>query len=83
MSFDECVGFPHTRKYVEESVERTLRWAKRGKDVHSNENQSLFGNSTIKQSTKVSKVGDFPGSPVIKTSRFHFRSFRFNPYSGN
>ena len=43
MSFDECVGFPHTRKYVEESVERTLRWAKRGKDVHSNENQSLFG----------------------------------------
>ena len=43
MSFDECVGFPHTRKYVEESVERTLRWAKRGKDVFKNENQSLFG----------------------------------------
>ena len=43
MSFDECVGFPHTRKYVEESVERTLRWAKRGKDVFNNENQSLFG----------------------------------------
>ena len=43
MSFDECVGFPHTRKYVEESVERTLRWAKRGKDVFNNKNQSLFG----------------------------------------
>ncbi len=43
MSFDECVGFPHTRKYVEESVERTLRWAKRGKDVHANPRQSLFG----------------------------------------
>ncbi len=43
MSFDECVGFPHTRKYVEESVERTLRWAKRGKDVFNNERQSLFG----------------------------------------
>ena len=43
MSFDECVGFPHTREYVEESVERTLRWAKRGKDVFNNENQSLFG----------------------------------------
>ena len=28
MCFDECVGFPHTREYVEESVERTLRWAK-------------------------------------------------------
>ena len=43
MSFDECVGFPHTREYVEESVERTLRWARRGKDVFSNERQSLFG----------------------------------------
>ena len=43
MSFDECVGFPHTRKYVEESVERTLRWAKRGKDVFNNPRQSLFG----------------------------------------
>ncbi len=43
MSFDECVGFPHTRKYVEDSVERTLRWAKRGKDVFNNPRQSLFG----------------------------------------
>ena len=43
MSFDECIGFPHTREYVEQSVERTLRWAKRGKDVHSNPNQALFG----------------------------------------
>lgn len=25
------------------SVERTLRWAKRGKDAHKNPNQSLFG----------------------------------------
>lgn len=43
MSFDECVGFPHTREYVEKSVERTIRWAKRGKDVFNNPNQSLFG----------------------------------------
>ena len=43
MSFDECVGFPHTREYVEKSVERTIRWAKRGKDVFNNERQSLFG----------------------------------------
>ena len=43
MSFDECVGFPHTREYVEQSVERTLRWAKRGKDVFNNPRQSLFG----------------------------------------
>ena len=43
MSFDECVGFPHTREYVEESVERTLRWALRGKKVFNNDCQSLFG----------------------------------------
>jgi queuine tRNA-ribosyltransferase len=43
MSFDECVGFPHTREYVEQSVERTLRWAKRGKAVFNNPRQSLFG----------------------------------------
>ena len=43
MSFDECVGFPHTREYIEESVERTLRWAARGKKVFNNERQSLFG----------------------------------------
>ena len=43
MSFDECIGFPHTKEYVEQSVERTLRWAKRGKDVFNNPRQSLFG----------------------------------------
>ena len=43
MSFDECVGFPHTREYVEKSVERTIRWAERGKKVFNNERQSLFG----------------------------------------
>lgn len=43
MSFDECIGWPAERKYVEQSVERTLRWAKRGKDVFNNERQSLFG----------------------------------------
>lgn len=43
MSFDECIPYPATRSYVEKSVERTLRWAKRGKDVFNNPNQSLFG----------------------------------------
>lgn len=43
MSFDECPPYPVTHEYMEQSVLRTLRWAKRGKDVHSNENQSLFG----------------------------------------
>jgi len=43
MSFDECAPYPATRKYIEESYMRTLRWAKRGKDAFNNENQSLFG----------------------------------------
>lgn len=43
MSFDECIPFPATYEYAKESTLRTLRWAKRGKDVFNNENQSLFG----------------------------------------
>ncbi len=43
MSFDECIGYPATYQYCKNSVERTLRWAKRGKDVHQNQNQMLFG----------------------------------------
>ena len=43
MSFDECPPFPVTKEYMIESIERTLRWAKRGKDAHKNDNQSLFG----------------------------------------
>ncbi|MDI9504127.1 MAG: tRNA guanosine(34) transglycosylase Tgt [Erysipelotrichaceae bacterium] len=42
MSFDECVPYPATYDYVKDSVERTLRWAKRGKDAHKNE-CALFG----------------------------------------
>ena len=43
MSFDECVGWPCEEKYMIDSVERTLRWAKRGKDVFKGDNQVLFG----------------------------------------
>ena len=43
MSFDECISYPNTYDYVKQSVERTLRWAKRGKDVHNRDDQMLFG----------------------------------------
>ncbi len=43
MSFDECPPYPVTYEYMKQSVERTLRWASRGKKVHRNENQALFG----------------------------------------
>ncbi len=44
MSFDECPGYPSTYEYMKNSVERTLRWAERGKKAHQKEGiQALFG----------------------------------------
>ena len=43
MSFDECIPYPATYEYVKDSTLRTLRWAKRGRDVHTREDQALFG----------------------------------------
>ena len=43
MSFDECPPASASYEYMKKSIERTLRWAKRGKDVFNNPNQSLFG----------------------------------------
>ena len=44
MVLDECPPFDSNYKYMEDSVKRTLRWAKRCKDHHHNpEVQSLFG----------------------------------------
>lgn len=43
MSFDECPPASAEHDYMKKSIERTLRWAARGKAVHKNENQSLFG----------------------------------------
>ena len=43
MSFDECPPASASYEYLKNSVLRTLRWAQRGKNVHNNENQALFG----------------------------------------
>ncbi len=43
MAFDECIPFPATRDYAEESLERTLRWAKRCRDAKKETGQALFG----------------------------------------
>ena len=43
MSFDECPPWPVTHHYMEKSVERTLRWAKRGKEAQTRDDQALFG----------------------------------------
>ena len=43
MSFDECIPWPADYNYVKKSTERTLRWAKRGLEAHTREDQALFG----------------------------------------
>lgn len=43
MSFDECPPASASHEYLENSIKRTIRWAKRGKEAHKNPNQSLFG----------------------------------------
>ena len=44
MSFDECPPYPATKEYMTNSVERTIRWAKRGLDAHKRrDEQGLFG----------------------------------------
>lgn len=44
MSFDECPPYPATFEYMKNSVDRTIRWAERGKNAHKNpDTQALFG----------------------------------------
>lgn len=43
MSFDECPPASASYEYLKNSIERTLRWAARGKAVHNNPQQALFG----------------------------------------
>lgn len=42
MAFDECVRPGVEKKYIEKSIERTFRWAKKCKEVHKGP-QALFG----------------------------------------
>ena len=44
MSFDECPPYPCSYEYMSNSIDRTIRWAKRGKIAHKkSESQALFG----------------------------------------
>ncbi|MDD6224297.1 MAG: tRNA guanosine(34) transglycosylase Tgt [bacterium] len=70
MSFDECPPYPVTYDYMKKSVERTLRWAERGKKVHANSNQSLFG---------IVQGGEFP--ELRKWSAIETAKLGFDGYS--
>jgi queuine tRNA-ribosyltransferase len=72
MSFDECPPFDSDIEYMKKSVDRTIRWAKRGKEAHKNpETQALFGivqgggNKEIRKYCleELQKI-DFPGYSI-------------------
>lgn len=43
MNFDECPALPASKERLRESMELTLRWAKRCRDYNLKEHQNLFG----------------------------------------
>ena len=43
MIFDECTPYPADEDTAEESMQLSLRWAKRSKDAHGNNPSALFG----------------------------------------
>ena len=75
MSLDECPPYPCSYEYMKKSVDRTLRWAKRGKDVHNNQYQALFGicqggefEDLRKYSTEQTVAMDFDGYSIGGTA---------------
>lgn len=75
MSFDECIPYPADYEYVKRSTERTLRWAKRGKEAHKREDQALFGivqggdyEDLRKMCAEELAKMDFPGYSIGGTS---------------
>ena len=63
MSFDECIPYPSSYEYVKRSTDRTLRWAVRGKNVHYNERQSLFG---IVQGGEYTDLREYSAKETVK-----------------
>jgi queuine tRNA-ribosyltransferase len=75
MSFDECIPYPADRAYAEKSTERTLRWAKRGLEAHTREDQALFGivqggayRDLREKAAKELAAMNFPGYSIGGTS---------------
>ena len=75
MSFDECIPYPASKEYVARSTERTLRWAKRGLEAHTRQDQALFGivqggafRDLREHCAKELAAMDFPGYSIGGTS---------------
>lgn len=75
MSFDECIPYPVSYEYAKRSTERTIRWAKRGLDAHTRQDQALFGivqggefEDLREMCTRELVKLDFPGYAIGGTS---------------
>lgn len=70
MSFDECPYYPCTYEYMKNSVERTLRWAKRSLDANKKRDvQAQFG---------IVQGGEFPDLrkfSAIETAKLDFDGY--------
>jgi queuine tRNA-ribosyltransferase len=75
MAFDECIPYPSAEDYVEQSVDRTTRWAERCFETHRQSGresiQSLYGivqganfPHLREKSAKALKAFDFPGYAI-------------------
>jgi len=71
MIFDECTPYPSDYEYAKNSMELTLRWAKRCKDEHKHPHQMLFGivqgsvyKDLRKASVEATVALDFPGYAI-------------------
>jgi len=63
MCFDECAPFGCEDSQLKKAVERTIEWAKRSKNAHSNGGQLLFG---IVQGGTDLELRSYCGSELIK-----------------
>lgn len=63
MSFDECPAWPSTYDYMQQSVQRTVRWAKRGKLAHRRSDQALFG---IVQGGEYDDLREYCANELVK-----------------
>lgn len=68
MAFDECPPHPDDYDYIEKSLDRTLRWARRCKETIKEDEQALFGivqggifKDLRQKSAHEMKKIDFPG----------------------
>ncbi|MDR1782082.1 MAG: tRNA guanosine(34) transglycosylase Tgt [Bacilli bacterium] len=64
MSFDECIPYPSSYDYVKDSVIRTIKWAKRGKEAHQrSDEQALFG---IVQGSNFDVLREYCANELVK-----------------